>query len=690
MSKQKSAWGIEIGSSGIKAIKLVATEAGVDIENYAVMPYKQVLSTPDVDVGETIRLALQEFLSRNELEGSSVVASVSGAVGVARFATLPPVDPKRIPEIVKFEAVQQIPFPIDQAEWDYQIFQQADMPDVKVGVFAIAKDRLIDFMGQINAANIHLEALTLSPLGVFNAFSYDHKLAESRKCVAYVDIGAMSTDVIIVEDNVPWVRTFPIGGHHLTEALVKQLKISYTRAEEEKLGLATSKMGKQMLQAMRGVVLDLAQEIGKSINYYQQLNRGSEVKRIVGVGSSFKLPGLVKFLSQNLPVEIERLEQFNRLEVTGRHGSRLVQYSIELATAYGLALQGLELGRVEANLLPRSVLLGRLWKAKTWWFAGAAACVVASAAVAGAAWWSADIDAKMVMRNKTLQTVIDEAELYKKQLAGIKNEDPRSMSETLVRTQSYRDLYPRILEDVAAVMASAKVNPVLSEEAPDYNKIRAIPPAARNRLQVRRIDLTYVPPRPNSGAVTMDPVSTFNFSAGNSAFNPTVCAAPRIAVVVHCSVPLDASQASALINATVRPWLEAEKKRLDDAAAVWAEYKKQPDDKKSPEAAAKKCPDRLYQISFDLKNQFFRPETTTSGGGSSGFGGGSAAGNTPGLPALSKLLPDRPNIDEGQMFDFQLTWDLVLLGPEDARQELDAASRIGGGKAPSPAVEIQK
>lgn len=663
MSKQKSSWGIEIGSSGVKAIKLVARESGIDIENYAVIPYKQVLSTPEVDGNESIRLALQELLSRNEFENSVVVASLSGATGVARFVTLPPVEPKRIPEIIKFEAAQQIPFSIDHAEWDYQVFRQADMPDVKAGVFAVAKDRLVEYMANIHAADIHMEALTLSPLAVFNAFSFDHKLAESRRCTAYVDIGTMSTDVIIVEDNIPWVRTFPIGGHHLTEALVRQLKISYARAEEEKLALATSRMGKQMLQAMRGVVLDLSQEIARSITYYQQLNRGSEVKRIVGVGATFRLPSLIKSLSQSLPVEIERLEQFDRLEISGRHGSRLVQHSLELATAYGLALQGLDAGRVQANLLPRQLLLERLWGAKRGWFAGAAACMVAGAAVVGGVWWGAQKDADEVANNPILAKEIALAKGYVDESNKIKDEDPRAMSETLIRTQIYRDLYPRVVGDVGAALAAFKSG----MDGAD----------TQNQVQIRKISLAYVPPAPRSGNAPSDVVGTFNFSAAKSPFARSDYKPPRITVVVQGATTLDNREAATLVRDTVAKWLGTEQDRLAQRLKIWREYKKQQTDADSDADAAAvakrevedamKCPDRPYLIEFDLNQLFF----SDGGHSTPSLGRDSSAGGAGDPVSLAKLLPQPPKKDVAS-HDFRLTWDFVLLAPEDARQVLQA------------------
>ena len=81
---------------------------------------------------ELVSDALRTFLERNDLQGSQVAISVPGQAGLVKFIKLPPVEKKRIPDIVKFEAMQQIPFPIDDVEWDYQTFANPDMPDVEV------------------------------------------------------------------------------------------------------------------------------------------------------------------------------------------------------------------------------------------------------------------------------------------------------------------------------------------------------------------------------------------------------------------------------------------------------------------------------------------------------------------------------------------------------------------------------
>ena len=135
---------------------------------------------------------------------------------------------KRVPDIVKFEAQQQIPFPIEQVEWDYQTFQSKDSPDMGVGIFAITKERVLNWLGNFNAVGIPVHGLTLSPLAVYNAMAYDMQLKDDSPGTILMDIGTSATDLIIVENGRIWLRTIPIGGTHFTEALVRSLRSTST------------------------------------------------------------------------------------------------------------------------------------------------------------------------------------------------------------------------------------------------------------------------------------------------------------------------------------------------------------------------------------------------------------------------------------------------------------------------------
>src|SRR5437764_8541812 len=113
-------WGIDVGQCALKAIRLEQKEGQVVATAFDYIEHPKILSQPDADPDQLTREALEQFLSRNTIRGDIVVISVPGQSGLARFVKLPPVEERKIAEIVKFEAKQQIPFPLDEVVWDFQ------------------------------------------------------------------------------------------------------------------------------------------------------------------------------------------------------------------------------------------------------------------------------------------------------------------------------------------------------------------------------------------------------------------------------------------------------------------------------------------------------------------------------------------------------------------------------------------
>src|SRR3954447_14660015 len=140
MATPKFAWGIDIGNRALKAIKLVRDGDQLRVDDFDVIEHETVLSNAGDNREQFVLAALKNFVDKHPMKGGAVSVGVSGQSSFARFIKLPPVEEKKIPEIVKFEAIQQIPFPLDQVEWSYQLFRQADSPDVEVGIFAMRKE----------------------------------------------------------------------------------------------------------------------------------------------------------------------------------------------------------------------------------------------------------------------------------------------------------------------------------------------------------------------------------------------------------------------------------------------------------------------------------------------------------------------------------------------------------------------
>ncbi len=134
----------------------------------------------------------------------------------------------------------------------------------------------------------------------------------------------------------------PIGGNHFTRALTKELKLTFAKAEHLKRNATKAQDPRAVFTAMRGIFNDFSSEVSRSIGFYSSVNRNAKIVKIVGLGNGFKLPGLQKFLQQNLNQDVERLESFPKL--VGDEVLTAPQFQENLASfpvAYGLAVQGL-------------------------------------------------------------------------------------------------------------------------------------------------------------------------------------------------------------------------------------------------------------------------------------------------------------------------------------------------------------
>ena len=372
MASSNVCWGIEIGAGAVKALKVVLEGDQLKVADFAYIPHTRVLSTPDIDQDDAKRVALGRLVSEYDLSKATIAVSVPGHSAFARFAKLPPVEPKKVPDIVKFEAVQQIPFPLEDVEWDYQTFMSPDSPDIEVGIFAITKQRIASELAILGDVNLTPDVVTLSPVAVYNAIAYDLQFTESSPGTILLDVGTTSTDLIIADTGRVWVRTFPIGGHDFTNALVEAFKLGYPKAEKLKREAEKSKHARHVFQALRPVFSDLVQDVQRSIGYYQSMHPDSNLERLIGMGSTFQLPGLRKYLKQQLGMHVYRIEQFKRLESEGPNAAEFESHALNFVTAYGLATQGLDMAALKANLMPLEVTKKAMWASKGKWFAAAA------------------------------------------------------------------------------------------------------------------------------------------------------------------------------------------------------------------------------------------------------------------------------------------------------------------------------
>jgi type IV pilus assembly protein PilM len=386
-------WGIDLGQCALKAIRLELKDGEVVATAFEYIEHPKILSQPDADPDELTAQALSQFLERNNIRGDQVAISVAGQSGLARFVKLPPVDEKKIADIVKFEAKQQIPFPLDEVIWDFQRLYKGDIIDgmaleTEIGLFAMKKDVVHRVVNQYKKVGVEIHCVQMAPLALCNFIAYDRlgKSAdqgledgeESQECVVGLEIGTDNSNLIITNGGrIIWQRPIPIGGNHFTRALTKELKLTFAKAEHLKRNAAKSPELKKILSALRQVLNDFVAEVQRSLGYFTNTHRNAQISYMIGLGNAFRLPGLQKFLQEKLQLEVRK---FGTLEkATGDAviaAPTFAENVMGFGVAYGLALQGLDKARLQTNLLPQEIKTERLIRAKKPWMVAAAACLL--------------------------------------------------------------------------------------------------------------------------------------------------------------------------------------------------------------------------------------------------------------------------------------------------------------------------
>jgi type IV pilus assembly protein PilM len=400
-SAQPGVWGIDLGQCALKAVRLTVLEQEVVATAFDYIEHPKILSQPDADPDQLVRDALQLFLSRNQVRGDQIAISVPGQTGLARFVKLPPVEAKKIPDIVRFEAKQQIPFPLEEVVWDWQTINKPTeiegFVENEIGLFAMKRDMIQRALQPLQEVKAEVHYVQMSPLALCNYAMFDllnagaldgkvqvapvepeEGLGERNACVVVLEIGADNSNLVVTDgDRIIWQRPIPIGGNHFTRAIAKEMKLTFAKAEHLKRHATKAEDPKKIFASMRPVFSDFVGELQRSLGFFTNTHRQATIKKIVGLGNAFKLPGLQKFISQTMGLELEKIASFRRLkgdEVI--HAPVFAENILSFAVAYGLALQGLGLTRLQTNLLPREIQVDRIIRAKKPWVAAAAACML--------------------------------------------------------------------------------------------------------------------------------------------------------------------------------------------------------------------------------------------------------------------------------------------------------------------------
>ena len=501
MARSVSCWGIDIGKCALKAVRcsLASDPRKVTADAFDYIEYPMLLTQPESDPVELVREALAEFVGRNKLKGSRVAISVPGQSGLSKFIKLPPIEAKKIPDIVKYEARQQIPFPLEQVIWDWQrlaggIDEGGFVIDAEVAVFAMKREQVFKALMPLTQAGVEVDVVQLSPIALANMVTFDQlpdpATVDPEKppaSIVLVSMGVDSTDLVITNGLRIWQRSMPIGGSSFTKALVQEMKLTFAKAEHLKRNAVRAEDPKTVFKVMRPVFNEFAGELQRSLNYFTGTDRTATIGKVLLLGNATKLRGLSDFVAKQLQLDVQRLEAYRGLEGPAvMNAPAFRENRLAFGTAYGLALQGAGGASLRTNLLPREIVVDRLIEAKKPWAVGALAGLLAAAAISFAgmffAWttYAENLYASAFARadgvkNQSQAAITAFEEVKRKQDESI------AQQQYLVRVENRRFQMLDMLRAVETLLPRDEPGKVAEN------------PSDRNELHIERIDCQYFP-----------------------------------------------------------------------------------------------------------------------------------------------------------------------------------------------------
>ena len=375
---------LDIGSHSLKLAEFADVKGGLEMTRYAVSELG-VDPQSDADRSQYIITTIHDLIRESGCKPGPVQVAISGHAVFSRFVKLPPVEPEKVYQIIQYEAQQNVPFPMNEVVWDYQLISGAT-GDVDVMLAAIKSDIIAGLTDCVRFTGLEPNLVDVAPMALYNAVRYNYDNLPA--CTLVVDIGARSTDLIFIEAGRVFSRSVPVAGNQITQAIMNEFSISFDDAEAMKKAHAYVAFGgayegpqsetvDKVSKSVRSMMTRLHQELNRSINFYRSQQGGQQPALLLLTGGSSVIPYTDTFLREKLNVETDYFNPFNNVAVSEQIPAEQVgAHACEMGQLVGLALRQMHTCPIEINLLPPKAEEDKKFKRKQPIFAMAAAAAL--------------------------------------------------------------------------------------------------------------------------------------------------------------------------------------------------------------------------------------------------------------------------------------------------------------------------
>lgn len=341
-------FGLDLSDLSVKVAQIEKNGSLEEVVSFASLPITSgIISDGEIknkqQVAEIIKRVLQGARPR-KIKTNKVICSLPETKAFLRIISMPEMKTEEVREAVKWEIEATIPLPIDQIYYDWQVLEKSfgtEKGKINLLVVAVGKNTVDQTMEVLALAGLEVVGLEIESVAQSRSLLDEKKEKES---VLLVDVGDRRTSFVIADAGIPcFTSSIPLSGTSLTNAIAKNLGVSFEEAENIKIqyGIGSDFKNDAIFKAVEPVLENLASEIERSIDFYvSSLQYSVGVDKIMMCGGGSNTKGLLPYLAKRLKRGVELGNPWVNMKLD--KNLPIIEKSVasQYATVIGLALKG--------------------------------------------------------------------------------------------------------------------------------------------------------------------------------------------------------------------------------------------------------------------------------------------------------------------------------------------------------------
>ena len=381
MLKSKSFLCADFGSGSFKLAEFEANESGsLRLLRYVITSLGQE-GMQENTREQVLFKALTETISGGGFSAKRLNLCAPASAVFSKFVKLPQVDANKVTQIIQYEAQQNVPFPLEEVVWDYQILGSTPAGELEVLLVAIKNDVVDGFFRSCESARVSLQLIDAAPAALCNAFRFNY--GEIEECSMLLDIGAKTSNVVIFEKGKMFSRSINIGANSITTDFSNEAKLPYAVAEKLKIDSGFVSLGgayeepddpNQALisKISRQVMTRLHIQMNQTIQFYRGQQGGSMPQRLFLAGGASLMPYTAQFFAEKLNVPVDYFNPLKNIEIgPAINLEEVARVAHSLGEVVGLGIRNLAECPVDLNLIPKAKMARQSFKEKQPYFIAA-------------------------------------------------------------------------------------------------------------------------------------------------------------------------------------------------------------------------------------------------------------------------------------------------------------------------------